>query len=272
MPPLKPQETPNYRRELFDHPLHKTALAILAVLVLVCLWRRLWPIALILAMAEVLFLLIVPRLPGFRRTCDARQASDVASKRAAMLDQIASRLSMNAKARYDGLLRSRAKLLDVLRAQPSPDVLEALWTPRLTRLCDWALRLLVSIDATRADAHDQRALESEAEQLVRDIDALEQGSATRTLKAQKLEMTRGRLDRFSKIKDQRDAAIVQVEIIEGLLDELLAKGLASHDESAFCAQLELLRGQVDALGDSLGHMAQEQSAAQALDALKSLNL
>ena len=64
---------------------------------------------------------------------------------------------------------------------------------------------------------------------------------------------------------------MQLEIIEGVLDDLLAKGLSGHDEAAFGAQLALLSGQVDALGDSLGGMARQQSDDYALDSLKALN-
>lgn len=266
-----PQGKPDYFREALAHPLHQAALGLLALVLLACLWRRLWPLALLAIAAEGLYLAIAPRLPAFRRLCDERQAREYAKKRAAMLDQIAARLSANAKARYDGVCRVRGKVLDTLRAQPSPETLEALWAPRLKMLTEWALRLLVSIDATRADARDRRSLESEIELLEREIAALDEGSATLALKRQKLALTRGRLDRFAKVRDQREAAIVQLEIIEGLMEDLLAKGLSSHDEDAFATQLEQLSSQVEALGDSLGSMAQDESAAYELASLKALN-
>lgn len=269
MPP--PKDRPDYFHEALTHPLHKTALGLLAIALVACLWRRLWPLALLMIAAEGIYLAIAPRLPAFRRLCDDKRAREYERKRAAMLEQIASRLSTNAKARYDGVLRVRGKILDTLRTQPNPEVLEALWMPRLKLLAEWALRLLVSIDATRADSRDQRALEGEVELLEREIGALGEGSATLAVKRQKLAMTRDRLQRFAKLKDQREAAIVQLEIIEALMDDLLAKGLASHDEDAFASQLELLSGQVEALGDSLGNMAQEESAAYALASHKALN-
>lgn len=266
-----PKASPDYFHEAITHPLHRTALGVLVIALALCLWRRLWILAVLAIAAEVLYLAIAPRLGAFRRLCDEKQAREHAKKRAAMLEQIASRLSSNAKARYEGVLRVRGKILDTLRAQQNPEVLESLWTPRLKMLTEWALRLLVSIDATRADTRDLRALESEAELIEREIGALSEGSATLAVKKQKLALTRSRLDRFAKLKDQREAAIVQLEIIEGLMDDLLAKGLSGHDEGAFASQLELLSGQVEALGDSLGNIAQEERAAYELASLKALN-
>ncbi len=269
MPP--PTTRPSYLKAAINHPMHRTLLGVLIVLLAICLWRRLWSLAFLLIAAEGLYLFLAPRLSPFQKACDDQNARVEAQKRAATLDQIASRLSTNAKARYDGVQRVCGKFLDTLRAQPSPEALEALWTPRLRTLSEWALRLLVSIDATRADSRDQRALEREIESLEREIAELAEGSATQAAKQQKLALTRSKLERFAKVKDQREAAIVQLEIIEGVLDDLLAKGLSGHDEAAFGAQLELLSGQVDALGDSLSGMARQQSDAYALDSLKALN-
>jgi hypothetical protein len=262
------REKSNYLKEAAAHPTHRLFLIVAAIASVAGLWRgSAWPLVLF-AIAEALVLLVVPRLPAFRQSCDQRHAEEREHQRRVELEQIASRLSPNAKSRLDGIVRTRNQILDSLRTLSESRALEATWAPRLASIESAALRILVSVDSTRADARDRRFLESDVKELEAKVAAMPEGAA-RAAQAQRLELARRRVADQAKIEDQRQAAIAQLETIEDLLQDLLSRGLAGRDSEAFAGRIDGLALQIDASSESVASLDRHAETEAELAALKS---
>lgn len=265
------QETkPDYFQEALYSRLHRAVLTVVIVLGGFFAWRHLWSLLLAALAAEALFLLIAPKHPAFRSACDAKAEAERARKRAALLSEIAGRLSPAAKLRYEGVTKLRDKILDTLRTQPQAAQLEQLWEPRLRMLREWALRLLVSIDASRLTARDQQSLEEDIRQAELEVEAAGADESARQVKESKLKLAKDKLERSVRVRQRREAAIVQLEAVEGVLEDLISQGLKAGEEDAFAGRLELIGAQVQALGDSLESMSKDETASYQLSSAKSL--
>jgi hypothetical protein len=242
-------EKPNYFKEAIRHPVHQ-ALAAAGVIALVAsLWHGVfWPV-LFFALAEGAFLAVAPRWPPFRRACDRAAAQEASRQRGLELERIAARLSPTAKSRLDGILRQKTRILDSMKTLSAGDSLGRLWEARLDALGDAALRILVAVDANRADDRHQRALQVDVQELEAEIAGLAEGAA-KNAKRQRLELAQKRLGGFSGLRDQREAAIAQLETLEDLLGDLLAQGLSGRDSAAFAERMDALSAQVQAAGES----------------------
>lgn len=262
------REKPNYLKEAAAHPWNRAALLAAAVASVVGLWQGTpWVLVACLA-AEALYLLIVPLLPAFRRACDQEVEKKRARCRAVELEQIAARLSPNAKSRLDGIVRAREKILDSLRSLAEARSLEQQWTGRLDALVASALRILVAVDASRADERDRRFHQSEVKQLRAEVAGLPEESAARAAKAQRLELAEKRLAAFAKLQDGREAAIAQLETVEDILQDLLAQGLAGRDAGAFAGRIDALAAQIAAAGESVAELDRHAETEAELAALK----
>lgn len=243
-------EKPDYFKEAVRHPLHQALIAAGVIALVASLWHgALWPVLLFAAL-EAAYLVIAPRWPPFQRSCDQAAAKEATDRRKLDLERIASRLSPAAKSRLDGILRQRARALDTMKALSPGDPLGRLWEARLDSLSDAALRILVAVDSNRADDRQLRALQSDVQDLEAEIAGLSDGAAKKA-KLQRLELARRRLGGFSGLKDQREAAIAQLETLEDLLSELLAQGLTGRDSDTFAQRMDALSAQIQAAGESV---------------------
>ncbi len=245
------RQKPNYFSIAVKHQYHGALLVALGVAAAVGLFRGSWKPFLFFAAAEVLYLVLVPRLPGFRRACDREAASDEARRLIADRERIAQKLSQVAKSRYDGILRLRQQILDGMRTLSASEALQDEWKPKLDALVAAALRILVAADATRADDRDKRLLESDVRTLEAEIAKLSPGGPARAAKEQRLELVRRRLADFSKVWEQREAAVTQLDTLEDLLKDLLTQGLAARDAAAFGQRMDALSAQIQAAGESV---------------------
>lgn len=262
------REKPNYLKEAAAHPWNRAALLTAAVASVVGFWQGTPWVLVACVAAEALYLIVVPLLPSFRRACDRELETQRARRRALELEQIASRLSPNAKSRLDGIVRTREKILDSMRSLAEARSLEQQWIGRLDALVRSALRILVSVDSTRADERDRRFHESEVKQIETEIARLPEDSAARAAKAQRLELAKKRLSSFAKLQDQREATIAQLETIEDMLQDLLAQCLAGRDADAFAGRIDALAAQISAAGESVAELDRYAEAEAELAALK----
>jgi len=243
-------ERPSYLREAATLPLHQAFVLCGGVAILVGLWRGLfWPLPVVVGL-EVLYLLVVPQLPAFRRRCDVEWAQEQARQHALELERVAARLSPIARSRLEGLRRLQGRILDAMKTLPGSAALEQEWAPRLRALMNAALRILVSVDGTRADDRDERSLRADLEELESEVAKLSDGPL-KDAKAQRLVLTRKRLGDLGRIREQREAALVQLDTLEDTLQHLLTQGLAARDAAAFGEQLEGLAAQVEAAGETV---------------------
>ncbi len=240
----------DYFKEAVRHPLHQALIAAGVIAAVASLWRgTFWPLF-FFALAEGAYLVLAPRWPPFQRACDRAAALAAMERRKLDLERVASRLSPTAKSRLDGVLRTKARILDSMKTLSPSDPLGRLWESRLDSLGDAALRILVAVDSNRADDRQQRGLQSDVQELEAELAGLADGAAKKA-KLQRLELARRRLGAFSGLKDQREAAVAQLETLEDLLSELLAQGLAGRDDEAFAQRMDALSAQVQAAGESV---------------------
>jgi hypothetical protein len=265
MPPPKP----DYFRLATRHRYHGALLVAFAIGSLAGWWHGSWVPFLVLGAAELLYLFVVPNHPAFRRACDRELAGDEARARARDLERIAGKLSQVAKSRYDGIVRLRQQILDAMKTLGASEALQAQWKPKLDALVNQALRILVAVDATRADDRDKRLLESDVRQLEQEIAALPAGGAAKAAKQQRLELARQRLADFATTWDQREAAVTQLDTVEDLLKELLAQGLNGRDAAAFGQRLDRLSAQIAAAGESVAALDRHSENHDELAELKS---
>ncbi len=247
------REQPDYFKEAVRHTYHQVILVAGLMAMVAGLWHHAWWPFLLVAVVEVAYLLVMPASPQFRRTCDRAAAREASYQRKVDLERIATRLSTAAKSRYDGVLRQRSRILDAMKTLSSSDPLGSEWEARLDSLGNAALRILVSVDANRADDRQGRLLQADVEELEAQIAKLPEGPP-RAAKQQRLELARKRLSSQGALKDQREAAVAQLETIEDFLQDLLAKGLSGRDSAAFAARIDALTAQAEAAGESVAEL------------------
>ncbi|MFN7134876.1 MAG: hypothetical protein ACK4N5_22540 [Myxococcales bacterium] len=209
-----------------------------------------WPFA-FFAVVELVYFFVVPATPWYRRKVDVEHAEELLRQRALELERIANALSPNAKSRLNGIVRLKGKILDSLKTLGEKTSLETEWTVRLDGLVNAALRILVAVDGTRADDRDARHLESQIKELHAELARLNDGPA-KAAKQQRLEVLQRRSGGLGFTREQREAAIVQLETIEDLLQEMLATGLSGRDAGAFGERIGKLQAQIEAATESVG--------------------
>ena len=260
-------DKPDYFREAAGLNAHKLVLVVGGLASLLGLWRcSLWPLAL-LAVAEVVFLVVLPALPGFRAWVDRQKADQGAHAKAVDLERIATRLSPNAKSRLDGVTRMRGKILDALKAMDAPDSMQREWGAKLALLTNASLRILVAVDNTRVEDRDTRFLDGEIKELEAELASLADGPA-KSAKQQRLEVLRKRAGGTGLAKEQREAAVTQFETLEDLFKELLDKALTGRDAAAFGARLQSLQAQIEAAGETVAALDRAAETSAELAALK----
>lgn len=260
-------DKPNYFQEAVGLPYHKAFVLAAVIGSAAGLWRGSYVPLFVFGIAELIFLLVVPGLPGFRRRIDAQKAAEAAHVKAVDLDRIASKLSPNAKARLDGVVRQRQKILDALRTMSAPESMEREWRAKLDELVNAGLRLLVAVDGTRVDDRDVRFQDSELKELREAIAKLADGPA-KAAKQQRLELLEKKAGGTGRLRDQREAAVTQFETLEDLLDELQAQALAGRDAAAFGQRLGQLSTQVEALGETVAALDKASETSSELNVLK----
>jgi hypothetical protein len=261
------REQPDYFKEAVRNPYHQAILVAGVIAIVAGLWIHTWWPLLLVGIGEVAYLIVVPASPKFRRACDRAAAQEASTQRKVELERVASRLSTAAKSRYDGIQRQRSRILDSMKSLSSSDALGREWELRLDSLCDAALRILVSVDAIRADDRDGRLLQTDVQDLEAETAKLPEGAA-RAAKLQRLELARKRLAGLGGLKDQREAAVAQLETVEDLLQDLLTKGLSGRDSAAFASRIDALTAQVEAAGESVAALDRAAEGEAELAQLK----
>src|SRR5439155_5341790 len=133
------------------------------------------------------------------------------------------RLSPNADSRLRGLERLRETALAQL-----PPPLRERWAPRLAELVEAAAQLLLWLDANPSPRSPPGA---EVEKLRAEIAAAQPGPA-REAKEQRLALLEARAGRAPQLAEQRQAAVVQLDTLQDLLEDLAATPLEGRDSSA----------------------------------------
>ncbi|MBI5543286.1 MAG: hypothetical protein HY901_05320 [Deltaproteobacteria bacterium] len=260
-------DKPNYFREAVGLPAHKVLLLVGVVASLAGLWRgHGWPLLAFLV-AEAFYLFILPTLPAFRAWVGRNKAGEAAHQKAINLDRIASRLSPNAKARLDGVTRVRGKVLDSMHAMSAPDSMLRDWTVKLDELVNAALRILVAVDGTRVDDRDQRFLQSEIKDLEAEVAKANEGPA-KAAKQQRLDLLKKRAGGTGLLKEQREAAVTQLETLEDLLKDLQDQALAGRDAAAFGQRMASLQVQIQAAGETVAMLDRQSETSSELAVLK----
>ncbi|HEY3449144.1 MAG TPA: hypothetical protein VGK67_22495 [Myxococcales bacterium] len=260
-------DKPSYLSVALGLNLHKAILLAGAVGTVFGLWRGTWAFFFLFLAVEAFYLLALPLLPGFRRWVDQTHASEAAHQKAVDLDRIAGKLSPNAKARLDGVTRTREKILDAVRTLNAPEAMEREWRAKLDELVNASLRILVAIDGTRVDDRDTRLLESEINDLKAELAKLPDGPA-QAAKAQRLEVLERRSGGKGKLAEQREAAVTQFETLEDLLKELQDQALAGRDSAAFGQRLAKLSAQIEAAGETVAALDRASETSSELAALR----
>ncbi len=260
-------DQPGYLAVALGLPVHKALLLAGALGAAVGLWRGSWAFLFLFLAVEALYLLVLPLLPGFRRWVDRGRAAEAAHRAAVDLERVAARLSPNAKSRLDGVVRTREKILDAVKALSAPEPMQREWRARLDELVNASLRILVAIDGTRADERDARLLDSEIADLRAELAKLPEGPA-KAAKAQRLEVLERRSGGRGKLAEQREAAVTQLETLEDLLKELQDQALAGRDSAAFGEQLTRLSAQVEAAGETVAALDHAAATSSELAMLR----
>src|SRR5207237_7449198 len=126
------------------------------------------------------------------------------------------RLSPNADSRLRGLERLRETALAQL-----PPPLRERWAPRLTELVEAAAQLLLWLDANPPPRSPPGP---DMEKLRAELAAAPPGPA-REAKEQRLALLEARAGRAPQLAEQRQAAVVQLDTLQDLLEDLAAAPL-----------------------------------------------
>ena len=190
---------------------------------------------------EIAWVAFATLSPGRRSRRAQEWALDDRDQRRDRLQASMLRLSPNAQSRMRALLALRETALGQL---PAGDFRER-WHARLDELVEVGLQLLVQLDANppRAPGDDLGNLRSE-------VAAAPPGPA-REAKAQRLALLQERAARTGSAAQQREAAVVQLDTVQDLFEDLARAPLEGRDPAALSARLTEVLALTGAARDSI---------------------
>ncbi|MBS2029835.1 MAG: hypothetical protein JST54_18180 [Deltaproteobacteria bacterium] len=250
----------SYLQEALSEPLHALTLPAALLLGAWAVFSGRYGLFALGAALEGGFLLLYPLMPGFRRKCEAAWARDDAQAGRDRLQASAAHLSENAKARLRSLERHRETVLTQLRAWPDGESAAGRWSARLDELVAAGLRILLALDAApqaTAAAFD----DSEIKRLEQEVARAHDGPA-KTAKQQRLEHLKARTGRGPNLAEQQEAARVQLDTLEDMLEDLERATLEGRDAAAFGARLEQTAALVESARQSVAAL-EAQAPGQA---------
>lgn len=260
----------SYVKEALSEPMHALCLPAALLLAAYAVFSARPGLLAVAAAIEGSFLLVYPLLPVFRRKCQAAWARDDAQGRRDQLQRLSQGLGENARARLHSLERHRDAILNQLAAWPEGQSLQAAWSPRLEELIAAGLRILLAVDAAAPNPRAAGFDGGEIARLEQELAGAHPGPA-RDAKAQRLELLKARAGRGPNLAEQREAAVVQFDTLEDLLEDLERAALEGRDAAAFGARLSQVNALVEAARQSVAALEAHQPAAGELAEARRLN-
>ena len=255
----------SYRQEALSEPLHAITLPGALLLAAWGAFSGRYALLALAAALEVGYLILYPLLPGFRRKCEAAWARDDAQAGRDQLQATASHLSENARARLRTLERHRETILGQLRAMPEGESTAGLWSARLDELVAAGLRILLALDSAPPNPRAAAFDDTEIKRLEQELAQAHDGPA-KAAKQQRLENLKARAGRGPNLAEQREAARVQLDTLEDLLEDLERASLEGRDAAAFGARLEQTAALVESARQSVaaldGHAPAQAELAE----------
>ncbi len=210
----------------------------------------------IAAGAEVIYLAVVPSLPGFQRRLRRRLDRHRAAEQTQLVESMLADLSPNQREHFFALRDLRDKVLENYRRLPGGAVLAESSGARLDGLLLSFLRLLTTLNNYRRylNATDRKALERELaaleDELVRDPGS----EKVAEVKRKRVEILKKRLERFSKAEESREVVSNQLAGFEDLMRLIHEQSITIRDPDTANRQLESVSAEVEASNESVREM------------------
>jgi hypothetical protein len=206
---------------------------------------------------ELLYLGIVPHLPGFRRAVRARLSSERRATEQQELERMLEEMSPSQRECYFGLRALRDQVLENYRRIPAGGALADSSVDRIDAMLVSFVRLLASLNDYRRYLNntDRQPLEKELAELRGELSGADSGTpGLKEIKERRVAILEKRLERFDKAADGRELISHQLASIEDFLRLLHEQSITLRDPETVGAQLDQLSMQIQATDDTVREM------------------
>lgn len=205
---------------------------------------------------EVMYLAVVPSLPGFQASVRRRLDRRRSLEQNRMADAMLTELAPNQREHFYALRDLRDRVLENYRRLPGGSVLVESSLARLDGLLMSFLRLLITLNNYRRylNATDREALERELAQIEKELASDTGSEKVAEVKRKRVEILKKRLERFGKAEESREVVSNQLAGFEDLMRLIHEQSITIRDPDTANRQLESVSAEVEASNETVREM------------------
>jgi len=217
--------------------------------------------------AELVYLGIVPALPGFKRRVEKRLAAKRSAEATQLADGMLAELSSSQREHFYALRDLKERILQNYQRLSGSSVLLLSSAQRIDELLASFLRLLSTLNSYRQylGQSNRAEVERELNELVSDLEREPGPEKVREVRQKRAEILRKRLERFDQAAEHRELMSHQLASIEDMLRLLHEQSIGMRDPEVVSRQLETISAEVETtestVRDLEAFLAFEQPAA-----------
>ncbi len=219
---------------------------------------------------ELIYLGVVPALPGFKRLVRRQREGERRSRELDQLEQTLDELSPNQREHYYSLRELRDKVMVNYGRLPGGQSLAAGSASRLDGLLVSFVRLLSTLNNYRLYLNnlDRKALEKELAEMRVELSGGEpQAEKLRQLKQRRVEILERRVERFDKAAESREVISHQLASIDDFMRLLHEQSITLRDPESVGPQLETVSAEIEATDETVREMEKFLSFSEEMSQL-----
>lgn len=206
------------------------------------------PLPVLLALgAELVYLGVVPALPGFKRSVERKAAAARSAEASKLADAMLAELSPSQREHFYALRDLKERILANYKKLGSSRLLLYSSEQQIDQLLASFLRLLSTLNAYRQYLGQQNRtdVERELNQLVSDMERDPAPEKVREVQQKRAQILRKRLERFDKAAEHRELMSHQLASIEDMMRLLHEQSIGMRDPEVVSRQLETISAEVE---------------------------
>lgn len=202
--------------------------------------------ALLAVGAELVYLGVMPALPGFKRRVERQVAEKRSAAATKTADAMLAELSPSQREHFYALRDLKDRILQNYQRLSASGLLMLSSAQRIDELLASFLRLLSTLNAYRQYLGQQNRadVERELNELVSDLEREPGPEKVREVRQKRAEILRMRLKRFDQAAEHRELMSHQLASIEDMLRLLHEQSIGMRDPEVVSRQLETISAEV----------------------------
>ena len=197
--------------------------------------------------AELVYLGLMPLIPGFRRRVERKLADQRREAAAKDADQLLQELAPSQREHFFALRDLKDKIMENYRRLNSSGLMLLSSEQRIDQLPSSFLRLLSTLNAYRKNLSgaNRAEVEREIHELTSDSARTEGPERVREVQQKRLEILKKRLARFDQAAEHRELMSHQLASIEDILRLLHEQSIGMRDPEIVSRQLDTVAAEVE---------------------------